>query len=314
MHHHLHHTTLTLVALTACSVFLLLCGAVFAAAPSVVPLWDGTPPDSDTVENKQPETCENDRIRNVHVPTLTVHLPGKADATGAGVVICPGGGYWLLAFNHEGTQIAEWLNSFGVAAFILKYRHTPYKHPIPLHDTQRALRLVRHNAKKWRVNPKKIGIMGFSAGGHLASTAGTHFDKGDPKAKDPVDRQSCRPDFMILGYPVISFTKEYSHGGSRRNLLGSSPDEKLVKLLSNELQVTKETPPAFLFHASDDRGVPPRNSISFYLALQKNGVPAELHLYLKGGHGFGMVKGRCTAAVDWPGRCELWLREIGMVP
>lgn len=310
----LDHTHTALFSLLTITLLLLLSSSpVPAATGNIVPLWDGDPPGSETVSDKQPEICENQRVRNVHTPTLTVCLPEKSKATGAGVVICPGGGYWLLAFDHEGTQIAQWLNSFGVAAFILKYRHTPYKHPVPLQDAQRALRMVRHRAKKWNVDPQRLGIMGFSAGGHLASTAGTHFDSGTAASDDPIERQSCRPDFMILVYPVISFTKDYTHRGSMHNLIGRSPDKKLIRDLSNELQVTGKTPPSFLVHATDDRAVPPQNSISFYLALKKANVPAEMHIYLKGGHGFGMLKGRCAAAENWPARCEIWLKEIKML-
>jgi acetyl esterase/lipase len=247
-------------------------------------------------------------------PSLAIYLPPPDKATGAGVVICPGGGYGHLAIDHEGRQVAEWLNACGVAGFVLKYRHrgTGYGHPAPLQDAQRAIRMVRSRAKAWNVDPRRIGILGFSAGGHLASTAGTHFDAGDKDAAEPIDRVSCRPDFMVLVYPVISFTEPYTHQGSRRNLLGESPDRRLVESLSNERQVTSETPPTFLVHTSEDGGVPAENSISFYLALRKAKVSAELHIYAKGPHGFGLGK-RGQARASWPKRCEDWMGEMGFL-
>jgi len=244
-------------------------------------------------------------------PTLTIYLPPKSTATGAAVVICPGGGYGHLAMDHEGHQIARWLNSFGVAGFIVKYRHrnsgAGYGHPAPLNDAQRAIRMVRSRAKEWKVDPARIGILGFSAGGHLASTAGTHFDKGNAGAKDPIDRVSCRPDFMVLVYPVISLTEPFAHTGSGRNLLGKNPEKGLLEKLSNEKQVTPETPPTFLVHTYEDTGVPAENSIYFYLALRRAEVPAEMHLYLKGRHGFGLGR-NVGAASNWPARCTDWMR------
>lgn len=247
------------------------------------------------------------------VPTITVCLPPKETANGCAVVICPGGGYGHLAKQHEGYDIADWLNSFGVAGFILRYRHAPqYQHPAPMLDVQRALRTVRARADEWGVDPDRIGVMGFSAGGHLASTAGTHFDNGESSADDPIDRVSCRPDFMILCYPVISLTTEYTHRGSRKNLLGEAPEEKLVASLSNELQVTAETPPTFLFHTTADRAVPPENSVLFYLALRKAGVPAEMHIYQDGRHGLGLAP-KQPAVVSWPDRCRDWLDVQGVL-
>ncbi len=249
-------------------------------------------------------------------PSLTIYLPPKEKATGAAVVICPGGGYGFLAMDHEGHQVAQWLNSLGGAGFILKYRHrnsgAGYGHPAPLNDAQRAVSMVRSRAKEWNVNPDRIGILGFSAGGHLASTAGTHFHKGKPDAKDSVDRVSCRPDFMVLIYPVISLVEWCTHSGSRRNLLGDNPDEKLVENLSNERQVTPETPPTFLVHTYEDTGVPAENSIYFYLALRKAKVPAEMHLYQKGQHGFGLGQNH-GAVSSWPLRCADWMRGLGLL-
>jgi len=250
-------------------------------------------------------------------PTLTIYLPEKDKATGAAVVICPGGGYGNLAVDHEGHQIAQWLNSLGVAGFIVKYRHrnsgAGYGHPAPLLDAQRAVRMVRSRAAEWGVDPGRIGILGFSAGGHLASTAGTHFDSGDPNAKDPIDRASCRPDFMVLVYPVISLIEPYTHAGSRQNLLGKAPDPNLVEYLSNERQVTPQTPPTFLIHTYEDTAVPAENSIYFYLALRRAKVPAEMHLYQKGQHGFGLGK-NVGAASSWPAQCADWMHGLGLLP
>ena len=206
-------------------------------------------------------------------PSLIVYPAAKDKANGAAVVICPGGGYGHLAMGHEGHEVARWLNAHGISAFILKYRHRRsgdgYGHPAPINDAQRAIRTVRSRAAQWGVDPRRIGILGFSAGGHLASTAATHFDKGKSDAKDPIDRVSCRPDFAVLVYPVISFVEPFTHRGSRNNLLGANPNPKLVESLSNERQVTSETPPTFLVHTYGDRGVPAENSVYFYLACRK---------------------------------------------
>jgi acetyl esterase/lipase len=249
-------------------------------------------------------------------PALTIYLPDAVKATGAAVVICPGGGYGHLATDHEGHQIARWLNSFGVAGFILQYRYRNsvdgYSHPAPLQDAQRAVRTVRARAKEWKVDPARIGIIGFSAGGHLASSAGTHFQNRYNDIKDSIDRVSCRPDFMILIYPVISFTESFTHKGSRRNLLGNNPEKELVENLSNERQVTPETPPTFLVHGDDDKVVLPENSIFFYLALRKAKVPAEMHIYENGRHGFGLGK-KYGAVSSWPVRCEDWMRGRGLL-
>jgi acetyl esterase/lipase len=227
---------------------------------------------------------------DVDKPSLTLYLPEGGPSTGIGVVVCPGGGYARLAMDHEGKQIAQWLNSIGIAAFVLKYRLGPrYHHPAQMLDAQRAVRMVRANAPEFRVNPNDIGIWGFSAGGHLASTVATHFDPGDPQAADPIDGVSCRPDFAILAYPVISFTTEYTHRGSLEHLLGKNPDPKLVEFLSNEKQVTPDTPPTFLFHTDADDVVPPENSVLYYLALRKAGVPAEMHIFQHGPHGVGLA-------------------------
>lgn len=217
----------------------------------------------------------------------------------------------MLAVDHEGGQVAQWLNARGVAAFVLRYRLGPrYHHPIELGDAQRALRFVRFHAADYGIASDKIGIWGFSAGGHLASTAGTHFDAGNPDAADAIDRESSRPNFMILAYPVISFTTPYTHRGSLRNLLGDNPDPKLAASLSNETQVTPETPPAFLFHTTTDAGVPAENSVLFYLALRKAGVPAEMHIYERGEHGVGLALFDPILS-SWPRRLEAWMRLHG---
>jgi acetyl esterase/lipase len=284
--------TCTLIAL---SITLYLAKA---DAPKVELLWpDGAP------GAKGAEAADK--------PTLTISLPPADKASGAAVVICPGGGYGFLAVDHEGKQIAEWLNQRGIAAFMLKYRIAPrYRHPAPLQDAQRALRTVRARAKEWNVDPKRIGIWGFSAGGHLASTAGTHFDDGNADAKDPIERASCRPDFLILCYPVITLETPYAHMGSRDNLLGKNPDAKLVQSLCNEKQVTAKTPPTFLFHTNADAGVVPENSVLFYLALRKAKVPAELHIYEKGPHGVGLAQ-KDPVLKSWPDRLESWLKARG---
>jgi acetyl esterase/lipase len=279
------------------------------ATHPVMPLWahgapgaKGTDPDQD-------------------VPTLTVWLPSPETATGAAVVVCPGGGYRMLADDHEGKQVAEWLNSLGIAAFILKYRLGPrYHHPAMLHDASRAIRTVRAGADQWHLDPQRIAIMGFSAGGHLASTAGTHFDAGHSGADDPIERVSSRPDRLILIYPVVTLATEHAHRGSLRNLLGENPAKELIELLSNERQVTKDTPPAFLAHTDADAGVPAENSILFAMALRKKGVPVELHLFERGQHGLGLGSGapQLKIAGDpafgaWPKLCETWLKNQGFL-
>lgn len=247
-------------------------------------------------------------------PTLIIYLPEKEKATGAAVVICPGGGYGGLAMDHEGHDIAKWLNSFGVAGFICDYRHRGkgYGHPAPLQDAQRAIRTVRARGPEFGVDPARIGILGFSAGGHLASTAATHFDKGVAGSEDPIERVGCRPDFAVLCYAVIAFNEEYTHKGSQNNLLGADAPADLIKGLSNEKQVTAETPPTFLWHTNEDNGVPPENSIYFYLALRKAKVPAELHIFERGRHGLGLAPGM-PAVSTWPKSCEEWLRGRGLL-
>ena len=243
------------------------------------------------------------------IPTLTPYLAPKEKATGAAIVVCPGGGYQHLA-DHEGRPVAEWLNSIGVTAFVLKYRLGPtYHHPAQLQDAARAIRTVRTRAKEWGVDPQRVGILGFSAGGHLAATAGTHFAAGKPDASDPIERVSSRPDLMVLVYPVITM-RDSTHSGSKLNLLGKDPPPELVALLSNEEQVTKETPPTFLVHTMTDAAVPVENSMMFSAALRKAGVPFEFHLYERGKHGFGLAPNDPVLS-SWPARCADWLRVHG---
>jgi acetyl esterase/lipase len=245
-------------------------------------------------------------------PTLYPFVVPEGRGVGTAVVVCPGGGYQHLSMEKEGSDIARWLNSLGVTAFVLQYRLGPkYHHPIELGDAQRAIRTVRAKAAEYRVASDRIGIMGFSAGGHLASSAGTHFDAGNPNAADPIDRVGSRPDFLILGYPVISFVA-YTHQGSKNNLLGTNPDQKLVESMSSELAVTAQTPPTFLFHTTTDATVPVENSVLFYSALRKAGVPAELHIYERGPHGVGLAP-TDEALSSWPGRLADWLRVRGLL-
>ena len=267
---------------------------------ATVMLWpDGAP---GALEGKEPFPS-----------SIKPYLPPREMATGTAVVVCPGGGYGMLAMDHEGEQVAAWLNSFGVAAFVLRYRHAEYaRHPAPLQDAQRAIRLVRNKADEWGIDPERVGILGFSAGGHLASTAGTHFDGGNTDAEDATERPSSRPDFMVLAYPVISMKDGVTHQGSKRNLLGESPDPELVNLLSNEQQVTSETPRTFLFHTTSDEGVPVENSLAFYEALREAGVPAEMHVFVEGRHGVGLAP-EDEALSMWPKLCEVWMRREGFL-
>jgi len=283
--------------------FVLLAGAGLAQPAANLPkgelLWPGGAPGAQGAED-------------IDKPTLAAYLVPAGRGTGTAVIVCPGGGYQGLSMDKEGDQIARWLNSLGVTSFVLKYRLGPkYHHPVELGDAQRAIRTVRSKAAEYRLLPDRIGIMGFSAGGHLASTAGTHFDAGDNGAADPIDRLSSRPDFMVLCYPVISFT-DHPHQGSRRNLLGENPDPKLVENLSNEMQVTAQTPPTFLFHTTTDATVPVENSVMFYSALRKAGVPAELHIYERGPHGVGLAQ-TDEALSSWPARLADWMRVRGLL-
>jgi acetyl esterase/lipase len=244
-------------------------------------------------------------------PALTIFLPIVPNPSKTGIVIAPGGGYDHLAIEKEGFAVARWLNERGVAAFVLRYRLGPrYHHPVELGDAQRAIRLVRAHAAEYGVVENHIGIWGFSAGGHLAATAGTHFDAGRPDAQDDIERKSSKPDFLVLAYPVITMIMGPAHSNSRRNLLGDNPDPVLVHSLSAETQVTAETPPTFLFSTTDDRTVPVINSVMFYEALMKAGVPAEMHLFQHGGHGAGLAAANPQLSV-WPDLLIKWMRERG---
>lgn len=237
-------------------------------------------------------------------PTVDIYLAPKDKATGTAVVVLPGGGYGGLAMSHEGQQIAEFFNANGVAAFVTRYRHAKrYQHPIPMQDAQRAIRYVRVNAAKFGVKPDRIGVMGFSAGGHLAATVSTQFET--------VDGISSRPDFSILCYPVISFV-EFTHTGSRNNLLGRDPSPELVKRMSAELSVTKETPPTFLFHTDADTGVPPENSVLYYRALRQNKIPAEMHIFRTGKHGVGLAKSDPLLS-PWGALLANWMSGLGLL-
>ena len=266
-----------------------------------VPLWPNGAPGA-------LGTNDND------IPTLTAYLPDGTNSTGAALVICPGGGYAHLA-PHEGKDYALWLNQHGVAGFVLKYRlgSSGYRHPAMLQDAARAVRTVRANAALWHIDPKRIGIMGSSAGGHLASTLMTHFAPGDPNAVDPIERESSRPDIGILCYPVITFGK-FAHVGSRENLLGKNPSPELVNLLSNELQVTKDTPPCFIWQTFDDKTVPVENSLLFATALRQAGVPFDLHIYQHGRHGLGLDdQPPFNHPHPWAADCLFWLKAQGFV-
>lgn len=247
-------------------------------------------------------------------PSFFIYKAPADSATGAAVLVCPGGGYSHLAMDHEGHDVARWLNSIGITAFVLKYRlgsseSGGYRHPTMLNDAKRAIRMIRNNAKEYGIEANKIGVMGFSAGGHLASTLGTHYDSGIKNSDNNIDKINSRPNFMILIYPVISLNSPFTHRGSRQSLLGPNPGVSLVDSLSNETQVNSMTPPTFLVHSTDDKVVPPENSIYFYLALRKNNVPSEMHIYEYGGHGYGMAPDDSTLH-SWTKRCQEWLARM----
>lgn len=298
----------------------ILCAITQASAQEqTLKLWPDKVPGAISNASYKEETAYDEnkkspRIGKVTDPTITVYLPPKEKANGTAVVICPGGGYGRLAIDHEGYDIGVWLKEQGIAGIVLKYRLPSEsimkdKSVGPLQDAQEAIRMVRRHAKEWNINPNKVGIMGFSAGGHVASTASTHYKDNVYQATDTV---SARPSFSILIYPVISMTKEITHGGSQKALLGATPEPKLIERFSNELQVTADTPPAFLVHSTDDGTVPVQNSIDYLLALKRNKVPAELHIYEKGGHGYGMGRSSGTEST-WPEACKKWLKARGLL-
>jgi acetyl esterase/lipase len=283
---------------------------VSASAQTTIALYPDRVPNA--LPAKDQETNKDNVARNVSKPTLSIFLPEAGLANGTAVIVCPGGGYGVLVMDREGYQVAKALNKVGIAAFVLKYR-LPTEETMkdksigPLQDAQQAIKTVRERAAEWKIDTQKIGIMGFSAGGHLAATAGTHYDSTfieNPK------KTSLRPDFMILVYPVISLLDKIGHKGSASNLLGASPGIEKAKYFSNELQVSKTTPPAFLTHAGDDTVVPVSNSIKFYEALNANGIPSDLHIYAKGEHGYLKV----PAFEEWFGRCRYWMQSNGLLP
>ncbi|HAQ19161.1 MAG TPA: esterase [Prolixibacteraceae bacterium] len=296
-------------------LILFAYGYILSGQEIKMPLYAGAIPYSKPSAAKEIiEKTDITAFRNVSVPGIEVYLPTKKYSTGQCVIICPGGGYRQLSYDLEGTDIVAILNSIGVAAVVLKYRlpskeYCTEPHKVPLSDAQRAMRLVRFYALEWHIDPGKIGIMGFSAGGHLASTLGTHFDYGNSSSADSVEKQSCRPDFMILMYPVISFIDTVKHSGSRKNLLGENPDKELILMYSNELQVKNDTPPAFFVHADNDEGVTVKNTLLMYKALRKKKIPAELHILSEGGHGFGLAVNNEHVA-SWTNSMKLWLNSL----
>jgi len=285
-------------------------------AQIIIPLYNNDSiPNSKPSKNNEKSEFEKDWniliISKITRPTLTAFIPEKEKANGAAVLICPGGGYSIVAAGHEGYDVAKKFNEFGVAAFVLKYRipddSTMINKEIgPLQDAQRAMQIIRENAATWNVDVHRVGIMGFSAGGHLASTVATHLNKIVIENKN---NTNLRPDFAILIYPVISFADSIANIGSRDGLLGKNPSKEKIKEYSNELQVTAQTPPSFLVHAEDDDAVKVQNSIYFYEALQKNNIPSELHIYPKGGHGFGL--NNKTEKDDWMERLKNWMDTNG---
>jgi acetyl esterase/lipase len=308
-----------LLAMNRCCRSLPLCflvGALLAPPlrsqeTTVLDLWpEGVPglrPDT------APEKVNDGRIGGVNHPTLTCYPAPAAAASGAAIIICPGGSYGWLSMEKEGASPAHWLQALGVSAFVLKYRLAEYGHPAPLQDVLRAVRLVRSRAAEWGVRPDRIGVMGFSAGGHLAACAGTLYDASEGRTGAALDAVNARPDFLVLCYPVITMKDPYVHADSRRNLLGPNPAAEQISHLSVEEQVTKDTPPTFLVATTADKSVPAENSIAFYAALHRAGIPAELHLYQEGPHGFGLKPGYGSTS-EWPRLCEQWLRLHGWLP
>ncbi|MFZ1288788.1 MAG: alpha/beta hydrolase [Melioribacteraceae bacterium] len=292
----------------------ILCSVFSLAQNYKLPLWGKNIPNQSEIKVEEViQRTDIMRITEVDVPMIEVYLPERKYATGEAVVIFPGGGYRILAYDFEGTDVAKWLNSFGIAGIVVKYRlpHSPnniQKRLSPFLDAQRAVRLTRFNSEKWGIDQNKIGIMGFSAGGHLASTLGTHFEDNF-FTSDKIDSINCRPDFMILMYPVITFKTPNLHSGSRTNLIGENADTNLINYYSNELHISEKTPPTFLIHAADDSGVPVENSIMFFNNLKKNKIKSEMHIFEKGGHGFGLAIGKGRLE-QWKDLCISWIKNI----
>jgi acetyl esterase/lipase len=287
------------------AIAMTLSATYCLAAPAVIALWPEGVPGAKPIGA---EKNTDGRISNVSEPTLTVYGPAAGAANGTAVIICPGGGYSRLSVDHEGVQYAAWLANLGVTSFVLKYRMKEFGHPAPLRDVLRAVRLVRARAATLGLNPGRIGVMGSSAGGHLAASAGTLFEHPLGRTGAALDATSARPDFLILLYPVITMEGPAAHAGSRKSLLGDAPQPDMLRMMSLETQVTPATPPTLLIHTQADKTVPVENSILFYQALTRANVPAELYLFEQGGHGMGMRSGLGTAS-DWPRRAEEWLRE-----
>jgi len=285
------------------------------AQNEVINLWKNIPNSIETSEKESIEKGNIIKIFKVKNPTLEIYTPSKRNATDKAIIICPGGGYGMLAYDWEGTEIAKWFNSKGITAFILKYRlpdskslKTPYK--APLQDAQRAIRWVRSNAVNFKINPNKIGIIGFSAGGHLAATLGTQFNTKNEFKEESLDIISARPDFMALIYPVITMKDDYTHKGSRNKLLSKNPTKELIEQYSNELQVTKNTPPTFLVHSSNDNAVPVENSLQFYKALNDKNIPVEMHIYPTGKHGYSLAIHQKGYLHTWVDRLYDWIDNI----
>lgn len=286
---------------------LFLIGISLLAQDKVLKIWPNGAPNDNGITTPE-EKFNGSWVRNVSEAEIFVYLPDQEKNTGAALVICPGGGYIIEAMDHEGFDMAKFLQLNGIAGIVLKYRLPNQHHEVPSSDARRAIQIVRAHAAEWGIDPGKIGIAGSSAGGHLASTAGTVFDAGNPESDQVVEQQSSRPDFILLLYPVISMNEEFGHMGSRENLIGIGHDKELIRKYSNELNVSAQTPPTFLILTDDDTTVPPRNSIEFYSALKKYEVRAEMHIFQKGGHGFGMRQ-EGLPVNKWPGLFMDWLKE-----
>ena len=296
-------------------LLLLLCCTPLVAQDFQLPLWSSEVPNQlKSAPSEQQEQREIIWVTHVQIPNISVFLPAKRHATGQAVLICPGGGYSGLAYNWEGTDIARWLNSKGIAGIVLKYRlpsaqSQPIPRLAPLQDAKQAIRLVREHAEEWNIDVDKVGVMGFSAGGHLASTLGTHYQDAESNVANQQAGTSARPDFLILIYPVISMMDDIANKGSRNNLIGANPTTDLIQTYSNELRVTKSTPPTFLIHSMDDQAVPVANSLRFYQALIKHDVPVEMHLFPHGGHGYSLALDHGHLS-QWPELLNQWLSSV----